>query len=467
MGKECTKAKKEVEVYTFIITQFEAKVKACKCEKPKPTPEPKPEPPTCDETLEENKKTLKEMSEKLKKLGAEFANDCPTDKRRLQAPTPAPVKPDVCDEKKATLEKLTQDTKDLLAVTKALACYDEPEIDPPVEKKTCEELLKIRADQKHKIHVLTVSKQQVCDKKRRLQAPTPPPAKPDVKPAPIDIEYNCKSVEYSLKKRQFALDDVIQELKKKKCSVPEDPKPTCQEQCDKDNKILESMKDDLEKKKTAVTKSCEAEKRRLQAPTPTPAPKLETKECTKAKKEVEVYTFIITQFEAKVKACKCEKPKPTPEPKPEPPTCDETLEENKKTLKEMSEKLKKLGAEFANDCPTDKRRLQAPTPAPVKPDVCDEKKATLEKLTQDTKDLLAVTKALACYDEPEIDPPVEKKTCEELLKIRADQKHKIHVLTVSKQQVCDKKRRLQAPTPPPAKPDVKPAPIDIEYNCKS
>merc|ERR1712226_436217 len=256
-------------------------------------------------------------------------------------------------------------------------------------------------------------------------------------PEPTKEDEFCKNIDDRIKARQGELDEVEKQLLDKKCSVPEDPKPTCQEQCDKDNKILESMKDDLEKKKTAVTKSCEAEKRRLQAPTP--APKLETKECTKAKKEVEVYTFIITQFEAKVKACKCEKPKPTPEPKPEPPTCDETLEENKKTLKEMSEKLKKLGAEFANDCPTDKRRLQAPTPAPVKPDVCDEKKATLEKLTQDTKDLLAVTKALACYDEPEIDPPVEEKDCEELLKIRADQKHKIHVLTVSKQQVCDKK----------------------------
>merc|ERR1712226_1161208 len=128
--------------------------------------------------------------------------------------------------------------------------------------------------------------------------------------------------------RQGELDKVEKQLLDQKCSVPEDPKLPCQEQCDKDSKTLQKMKDLFELKKSDVKKSCEAKGRRLQAPTPAPAPapKPETKECTEAKKEVEVYTFIITQFEAKVKACKCEKPEPGPKPPVVIKTCQELLD---------------------------------------------------------------------------------------------------------------------------------------------
>merc|ERR1712076_127271 len=344
-----------------------------------------------------------------------------------------------------------------------------------------EELLKIRADQKHKIHVLTVSKQQVCDKKRRLQAPTPPPAKPDVKPAPIDIEYNCKSVEYSLKKRQFALDDVIQELKKKKCDIPKEPKKTCEEKCKADLAELPKNVELLKKYEEIKNKACAAkDARNLQAPAPAPTPEKDAKdtadeaekpkpadECEKATKSYSWVKWLMDIFETTAKACSCDEDKPLPPV--EPPTCEEILEENNNDLKERAEVFKKMTAEFEKECgpKKDKRRLQSPTPAPVKPDVCADKKTALAAYKKDTEALEIARKALPCYEPTPPPPPVEKKTCEELLKIRADQKHKIHVLTVSKQQVCDKKRRLQAPTPPPAKPDVKPAPIDIEYNCKS
>merc|ERR1712226_1845154 len=153
------------------------------------------------------------------------------------------------------------------------------------------------------------AKDCTCEKPK---PPTPAPTPEPVKPQPSEDELNCMWVTEQLMQKEKALSKTVDEMKKKKCDMPVEPKKTCEENCKQAADRVTVQTQLVKSKEELKTKACENKLRQLQAPAPEKMDDTKVDDCTKAKKNLAGEQLVLKALKAAAKDCTCEKPKPPP-----------------------------------------------------------------------------------------------------------------------------------------------------------